>query len=100
MARKPTDTVIFSLRMREELRRQLEREAKRQERSMNAEIIQRLEGSFHREEERDLAAGLDELRFDLGEQQQKFQAQISDLLKRLNEALARVERDLAEDESK
>jgi hypothetical protein len=50
MARKPTDTAIFSLRIREELRKRIEREAQRQERSMNTEIIERLEESFRRED--------------------------------------------------
>jgi hypothetical protein len=56
MARKPTDTVTLSLRIREELRRQLEREAKRQERSLNAEIIHRLEQSFRKSDDAELTA--------------------------------------------
>jgi hypothetical protein len=46
MARKPTDTVQLNLRFSEALRRRLEREAERNDRSMNAEIIDRLEQSF------------------------------------------------------
>ena len=46
MARRPTETVQLNLRFSEALRRKLEREAARTDRSMNAEIIQSLEASF------------------------------------------------------
>jgi hypothetical protein len=46
MARKTTEIVTLSLRIREELRKRVAREAKRAKHSMNAEIIQRLEQSF------------------------------------------------------
>jgi predicted glycosyl hydrolase (DUF1957 family) len=46
MARKLTDTVHLRLRFDEKLRRRLEREAVHNRRSMNAEIIDRLEKSF------------------------------------------------------
>jgi hypothetical protein len=46
MARKTTEIVTLSLRIREELRKRIEREAKRADRSMNAEIVHRLELSF------------------------------------------------------
>jgi hypothetical protein len=46
MARKPTDTVTLSLRIREVLRRQLSQAAKSERHSMNAEIVDRLEKSF------------------------------------------------------
>lgn len=46
MARKPTDTVQLKLRFPEALRRQLERAAKANDRSLNSEIVGRLEGSF------------------------------------------------------
>jgi hypothetical protein len=46
MARKPTDTVQLKLRFSEDLRRRLEREAARNKRSMNTEIISRLEQSL------------------------------------------------------
>jgi hypothetical protein len=42
---------VFSLRIREELRRRLVQEAKKQERSLNTEIIQRLEHSLKAEDE-------------------------------------------------
>jgi hypothetical protein len=46
MARKPTDMVQLKLRFSEALRRRLERAAARNNRSMNTEIIHRLQGSF------------------------------------------------------
>jgi hypothetical protein len=46
MAKKATAIVPTMLRMREELRRRLEREAKKNERSLNAEMVGRLEQSF------------------------------------------------------
>jgi len=46
MARKPTDEVQLKLRFSESLRRRLEREAKREGRSMNSEIIHRLRRTF------------------------------------------------------
>jgi hypothetical protein len=48
MARKPTDEVQLKLRFEERLRRRLERAAESNNRSMNAEIIHRLEESFQR----------------------------------------------------
>jgi len=46
MARKPTDLRPLMVRIPESLRRKLEKEAARQDRSMNAEIIYRLDQSF------------------------------------------------------
>jgi hypothetical protein len=46
MARKPTDEVQLKLRFSEALRRRLERAAARNHRSMNTEIIHRLDWSF------------------------------------------------------
>jgi hypothetical protein len=50
MARKNTEIVTLSLRIREELRKRVEREAKRADRSMNAEIAHRLEQSFEHQD--------------------------------------------------
>jgi hypothetical protein len=61
MARKPTDAVQLKLRFSEALRRRLEREAARNHRSMNTEIIHRLEDSFYRGPRVDQAL-IDELR--------------------------------------
>lgn len=49
MARKPTDMVQLKLRFSETLRRRLERAAARNNRSMNTEIIHRLEESLAEE---------------------------------------------------
>jgi Arc-like DNA binding dprotein len=46
MARKLTDEVQLKLRFSEALRRRLAREARRQKRSLNAEIIARLDQSL------------------------------------------------------
>jgi hypothetical protein len=46
MARKPTDTVKLQLRFHEVLRRRLAQEAKKHDRSLNAEIVHRLEQSL------------------------------------------------------
>ena len=46
--RKKTDWVQFKVRFREDLRRRLEAAAKAQERSLNGEIVARLEQSFGR----------------------------------------------------
>jgi hypothetical protein len=46
MAKKSTAIVPTMLRMREELRRRIEREAKKNGRSLNAEMVERLEQSF------------------------------------------------------
>ena len=51
MARKLTDTVKLQVRLSERLRRRLERAAERNECSMNAEIIKRLERSFEQVDE-------------------------------------------------
>jgi hypothetical protein len=47
--RKRTDIVALKLRLREALRKRLEVAAKGQERSLNSEIVARLEQSFDRE---------------------------------------------------
>jgi hypothetical protein len=45
-ARKPTDIVQLKLRIREELRRKLERAAAKKEHSLNTEMVERLDRSF------------------------------------------------------
>ena len=51
MARKPSDTVQLKLRFPEKLRLRIEAAAARNEHSMNAEIVQRLEQSFAKEDQ-------------------------------------------------
>jgi hypothetical protein len=46
MAKKPSDQVKLNLRFTEALRARLEKQATKNQRSMNEEIIRRLEGSF------------------------------------------------------
>jgi len=50
VARKPTDTAHLNLRYPEALRRRLERAGKSNGRSLNSEIVHRLEQSFRRED--------------------------------------------------
>src|SRR6516165_2659530 len=50
MARKPTDFVQFKLRIREGLRRKIEREAEKKKISANAEAVERIERTFKEEE--------------------------------------------------
>jgi hypothetical protein len=58
VARKPTDQVQLKLRFDERLRRQLEREAARNDRSMNSEIVNRLEQSLAWDQSADAARKL------------------------------------------
>jgi hypothetical protein len=58
MARKPSDPVKLNLRFNEALRANLEKQAVKNNRSMNEEIVRRLEESFHREEIRALVEKL------------------------------------------
>ena len=46
MAKKSTAIVPTMLRIREDLRKRLEREAKKRDHSLNAEMVERLEKSF------------------------------------------------------
>jgi hypothetical protein len=46
MAKKSTEIVPTMLRIREDLRKRLEREAKKKDHSLNAEMVDRLEQSF------------------------------------------------------
>jgi flagellar motor switch protein FliG len=50
MVRKPADLVPLMLRLPEDLRRRIEREATRNQRSLNAEVVRRLEDSFRSED--------------------------------------------------
>jgi hypothetical protein len=51
MARKPADTIQLKVRMSEALRRQMEDAAARNGRSMNAEIVARLEYSARKDQD-------------------------------------------------
>jgi hypothetical protein len=52
MARKPTDMVQLKVRLPETLRWQMEHAAKQNDRSMNAEIVARLNRSLQRDEDK------------------------------------------------
>jgi hypothetical protein len=52
MARKPADQVQLTLRFTEALRLRLEKAAEKNNRSLNEEIIRRLEASFAKEDTR------------------------------------------------
>jgi len=62
MPRKPTDTTHISLRIRESLRRKLEREADKHQTSLNNEIRLRLEDSFEAQARRDLPETVQDLK--------------------------------------
>ena len=50
MARKPTEYVQFKLRIRESLRRKIEKAAEKKAHSANAEAVERIEQTFEEEE--------------------------------------------------
>ena len=50
MARKPTEYVQFKLRIRESLRRKIEKAAEKKAQSANAEAVERIEQTFEEEE--------------------------------------------------
>ena len=50
MAKKPTEIVPIQVRVREGLRRQLETAARKQGRSLNSEIVSRLQSSFSKDD--------------------------------------------------
>jgi pyruvate-formate lyase len=56
VARKLTDTVKLQVRLPERLRRRLEQGAKRNDWSMNTEIVNRLDASFQREDQEEMIA--------------------------------------------
>jgi hypothetical protein len=66
-ARKPTAIVQLKVRMREDLRRRLEREAERREDSLNNEIVRRLESSFKRDADQDLVSAVRALQKEIAE---------------------------------
>jgi hypothetical protein len=60
MARKPSEQVKLNLRFSEALRMRLEKQAARNNRSMNEEIIRRLEESFRHDDFADVLERLSE----------------------------------------
>jgi hypothetical protein len=76
--RKKTDIVPLMLRLREGLRKQLESAARAQDRSLNSEIVARLEESFRRAEQAE-EAGF----------RSQISQQLSTLVERFDEEIAR-----------
>jgi predicted DNA-binding ribbon-helix-helix protein len=80
MARKPTDEVQLKLRFSEALRKKLDRAADQGERSLNAEIIHRLEHSFT--DEADLTVEIKSLSAKLGKVEAEMESFKRDLFDR------------------
>jgi hypothetical protein len=73
MARKPTDYVQFKLRIREGLRRKIERAAEKQAHSANAEAVERLEHTFAQDEENEAhVKWMEESKDQLNEEQRQW----------------------------
>jgi uncharacterized membrane protein YccC len=87
MARKSTDIVAFTLRLREDLRRKLERAADKAERSLNIEIVERLEASFTAEER---ARDQKQMMAKLDETAARLQSNFDNLMKKEEEIAARL----------
>jgi hypothetical protein len=73
MARKPTDYVQFKLRIRESLRRKIERAAEKQAHSANAEAVERIEHTFAQDEENEAQVKwMEEQKDELNEEQRRW----------------------------
>src|SRR4051794_21607120 len=73
MARKPTDYVQFKLRIREGLRRKIERAAEKRAHSANAEAVERIEQSFEEEERHEaFLKDMEERRDEINEEQRQW----------------------------
>jgi chromosome segregation ATPase len=88
MKRKKTDTVQLSkIRMREELRQKLARDAERNAKTLNGEIVDRLENSYEadervkalREQANDLRRSLEEGRAQLETDRNELKAETAEL---------------------
>jgi hypothetical protein len=78
MARKSTDHVQFKLRIRESLRRKLERAAQKKAISTNAEAVERIEYTFEEEERREAHdRELEERKDELDAQQREWYAELA-----------------------
>ena len=88
MPRKPTEMVQVNLRIRENLRRRLEREAKKRGVSLNYEMTSRIEQGFDREAHRKIdkvASDLEDVwdRFLRGEEDRARQMELVDAAEHL-----------------
>src|SRR6516225_12167633 len=61
MARKPSDVIQIKIRVREDLRRQLEQAANKADRSINSEMASRLADSFNMPKLNEITAGLENI---------------------------------------
>jgi hypothetical protein len=77
MSRKPSEQVKLNLRFTEALRSRLEKQAARNNRSMNEEIIRRLEESFRSE---DLMAALEALAGRMSEKVDNVTVKLGDMI--------------------
>jgi hypothetical protein len=75
MGRKPTDNVSLKLRLREALRRKIEKAAEKKKISTNAEAVERIEQTFEEEERWEAAHK------DLEEDQERFDKMHEEFLK-------------------
>jgi hypothetical protein len=88
MARKPTDYVQVKVRMREALRRKLERAAEKKKISTNAEAVERIEYTFAEEEEHEAQRKyMEEEREEINEQQRQYYEEQARLEERHKAAL-------------
>jgi hypothetical protein len=93
VARKPTDTVKLQLRLEEGLRRRLEREARWRRRSMNAEIVSRLQESFDiPDQAQDIASEVSsEVSYDIDEMGVAIQKSLDGIRDEIRTVLARLD---------
>jgi hypothetical protein len=89
-ARKKTDIVQLKLRLREELRRKLEHAATKNDRSLNIEMVERLEASFEQERR---SHEVEDIRVALESERQR----LSDQIKEMQSALMAQAAALAEE---
>jgi seryl-tRNA synthetase len=93
MVRKPTDFVQFKLRIRESLRRKLEKEAEKKATSANNEAVERLEQSFHTEQRiSEARARIDELQERIEEIKTNVAASQQQAIEQKEEAMHAVQR--------
>ena len=78
MARKPTEYVQFKLRIRESLRRKIEKAAEKKAQSANAEAVERIEQTFEEEERHEAwAKEMEENQAEFDKQQQEWYAEVA-----------------------
>jgi Arc-like DNA binding domain len=93
MARRTTETVHLKLRFREALRRRIEQAARRNEQSMNAEIIDRLERSFAKDDTRSLLEEtITAIRLQTGETIEAIRVQTGETLAAIRADKAEIKR--------